>query len=379
MPEEYVDKRLAMAAGFGKGIAAWVKEEQRKKIQQQGTESQMLRILLPQLFMQKRFEQEQKQEWTIAQQRQELELEKLRIQQGESAVDVSLKLSEMDLAIEDFKLKRENYERTWELDREKFDYTKQQDYMQNAIALLGQNTQMLIAHAGNMTTLATQGTAEQKQQWAKELDNLQFEHNKMLEALRQTFQAGEAGLRRTFEETQAELGRTFQRGMAGERTVQDKIEQWRSDVIDLQTKSPAWAEYQKNPKNLQAANEVKIAIDALEARRLEIPADVRPSVEELPLMQLGEQRRLRRDIPSELVPRLRSAIGVGKPTVPTTAAEVLEQYKSTIRWTQGDLDTIKKMTEVEKAEFWSKAYRKLKDSGVPEDVIAILEKELGIR
>ena len=142
----------------------------------------------------------------------------------------------------------------------------------------------------------------------------------MLETLRQTFQTGEAGLRRTFEETQAELGRTFQRGTAGERTVQDKIEQWRSDVIDLQTKSPSWAEYRENPKNLQAANEVKIAIDALEARRLEIPADVRPSVEELPLMQLGEQRRLKKDIPSELAPRLQSAVGVGKTT---TASDVI--------------------------------------------------------
>ena len=376
MPEEYTDKRLAMAAGLGKGISAWIKGQQEAKIKQQGAESQMLRQLLPQLFMQKRFEQEQKQEWTIAQQRQELELGKLRIQQTESAIDVSLKLNEMDLAIEDFRLKRENYERTWELDREKFDYTKQQDYMKNAIDLLGQNTQILIAHAGNMTTLATQGTAEQKQQWAKELDSLQFEHNKMLETLRQTFQTGEAGLRRTFEETQAELGRTFQRGMAGERTVQDKIEEWRSDVIDLQTKSPSWAEYRENPKNLQAANEVKIAIDALEARRLEIPADVRPSVEELPLMQLGEQRRLKKDIPSELAPRLQSAVGVGKIT---TASDVINN--SVIENKAAALQAIEALKGKDaetKARLWQQIYSKIKGK-LSEEQIAIIEKELGLQ
>lgn len=348
MPEEYASKELASAAGAAKGIADWIKQQNELKLAQAKASStagnQMLRTILPLLFRQRQFEQEQTGEWQ-------------RLMYGEAG-----------------KERRAGEEMAWE--KEKFATTTRLESIRDEIA--------------QMRWSVERGDTIEENRWQRAMDELRIKEQELKRvtdealALRQlALEQERFGLE---EKKFAALGVQFEKtfGLAEKKEAREaeepataeinrQVSTWRSDVFDLYN-SYVWISFTQDPNNDKLATAAKNAIATLEARRMAIPEKQRPPASELPEIQESGKRRwfiLPDSFRREVVPRQEPAAAAPDAT--------LQSAMQKANWTQEVLNAIKAYDDDRKAKFWSTAYQALKKAGLSEQEIAEIEKAVGIQ
>lgn len=349
MPEEYASKELASAAGAAKGISDWIKQQNELKLAQAKASStagtQMLRTLLPLLFRQKQFEQEQKQEWNIFTQKSTAEQAAETAKMEQTRLEFQLKLRQFDADIEDMKARREASSRDYELRRDTLSETERHNAATESFGYLQESNRLMMSMLDNVTQILTSGTFTDKTTAAQNLAKLQGEIN-------QSTQEAINRLRESAETT-----------AKGVETEEDKAQRLRDDILDFQTKSWIWSAYKEKPNDIDRANAAKEILDMFEARRLAIDPKYRPKASELPMIKAGERIKWGKDIRPELLQRTE------EPAAPANLEPVSME----------EINAIKAMGKAEKDAAYAKLYPRLKAMGKSDADIAKIESYIGIK
>ena len=378
MPEDYSpSKTLAGLSGFAKGVQTFLKQREAAENKENAAAAQMLRTMMPLLFRQQQFEQEQRQNWIIAGLEREQKQEESEARALQWQAEFDQKQVEFEAELEDMRARREESQRNYELARDTLTETERHNAATESLSYLQEANRLLLARLDNITQILVSGTFKDKTDAAESLARLQGEINASTEqAIQRIKDASSAAAR---EETQA-----FEREMVTEREEakvpaaesaewKQRAQDWRDEVNKFLTQSWQMSEWEKKPQDLGTAETVKRVLEAFEAQRLQIPEQYRPAASELPMMESGVERPWKKDIPPKLIYRRTETPAAA----PTSAAAILKKYD--ISDTGNLIEKTKNLTGDAKATQWQKIYRWLKDNGVPEEEIAIIEKEVGVR